>query len=49
MEVCDWIDDMGGMTSQKFQDVMKTLSDSMNSGIEDKPTKSTKKDGVKKN
>jgi hypothetical protein len=40
---------MGGMTSQKFQDVMKTLSDSMNSGIDDKQTKSSKKDGVKKN
>jgi hypothetical protein len=49
VEVCDWIDDMGGMTSQKFQDVMKTLSDSMNSGIDDKQTKSSKKDGVKKN
>ena len=49
MEVCDWIDDMGGMTSQKFQDVMKALSDSMNSDIDDKPTKSSKKDAVKKN
>jgi hypothetical protein len=48
-EVCNWIDDMGGMTGAKFQDVMAALSDSMNSGIEDKPTKSTKKDGVKKN
>jgi hypothetical protein len=28
---------------------MKTLSESMNSGIDDKPTKSSKKDGVKKN
>ena len=49
MEVCDWIDDIGGMGGQKFQDVMSALSQSMNSGIEDKPTKSTKKDGVKKN
>jgi hypothetical protein len=49
IEVCDWIDDMGGMGSKKFQDVMVVLSESMNSGIEDKPTKSTKKDGVKKN
>jgi hypothetical protein len=49
IEVCDWVDDMGGMGSPKFQDVMSALSDSMNSGIDDKPTKSTKKDGVKKN
>jgi hypothetical protein len=49
IEVCDWVDDMGGMGSSKFQDVMSALSESMNSGIEDKPTKSTKKDGVKKN
>jgi len=49
IEVCDWIDDMGGMGSKKFQDVMVVLSESMNSGIEDKPTKSSKKDGVKKN
>jgi hypothetical protein len=49
MEVCDWIDDMGGMGGQKFQDVMSALADSMNSGIDDKPTKSSKKDGVKKN
>jgi len=49
IEVCDWVDDMGGMGSLKFQDVMSALSESMNSGIEDKPTKSTKKDGVKKN
>jgi hypothetical protein len=40
---------MGGMGGQKFQDVMTALADSMNSGIEEKPTKSSKKDGVKKN
>ncbi len=49
IEVCDWIDDMGGMGGEKFQDVMAALAESMNSDIEDKPTKSTKKDGVKKN
>lgn len=49
MEVCDWIDDMGGMTSKKFQDIMAALSDSMNSGIDDKPSKKSNKDGVKKN
>lgn len=49
MEVCDWIDDMGGMSGKQFQDVMAALSDSMNSGLDDKTTKPTKKDGVKKN
>ena len=49
IEVCDWVDDMGGMASKKFQEVMATLSESMQSGIDDKPTKSSKKDGVKKN
>jgi hypothetical protein len=49
MEVCDWIDDMGGVGGQKFQEVMAALSESMNSGIDDKLTKSSKKDGVKKN
>ena len=48
-EVCEWIDDMGGMTGKKFQDVMAALAESMNSGIEDTPTKKTKKDEVKKN
>jgi len=47
LDVCDWIDDMGGIAGKKFQDVMTALADSMNSGIE-QPTKS-KKDGVKKN
>jgi hypothetical protein len=49
IQVCDWVDDMGGMGSQKFQDVMSALSESMNSGIESTSTKSSKKDGVKKN
>ena len=49
IEVCDWVDDMGGMASKRFQDVMSTLSESMQSGIEVAPTKSSKKDGVKKN
>jgi len=49
IEVCDWVDDMGGMGSTKFQDVMSALSESMQSGIEAAPTKSSKKDGVKKN
>ena len=49
IEVCDWVDDMGGMASKRFQDVMAALSESMQSGIEAAPTKSSKKDGVKKN
>ena len=49
IEVCEWVDDMGGMASKRFQDVMATLSESMQSGIENAPTKSSKKDGVKKN
>jgi hypothetical protein len=49
LEVCDWVDDMGGMGSTKFQEVMTALSESMNSGIEAPQTKSSKKDGVKKN
>ena len=49
IEVCDWVDDMGGMASKRFQDVMATLSESMQSGIENAPTKSSKKDRVKKN
>ena len=49
IEVCDWVDDMGGMGSTKFQEVMTALSESMQSGIEVAPTKSSKKDGVKKN
>ena len=49
LEVCDWIDDIGGMGSKKFQDLMSALSESMNSGIEDKIAKPTKKGEVKKN
>lgn len=49
LEVCDWIDDMGGMGGNKFQDLMAVLSESMNSGIEDKITKPSKKGEVKKN
>jgi hypothetical protein len=48
LDVCDWIDDMGGIAGKKFQDVMTALADSLNSGMELQPTKS-KKDGVKKN
>ena len=49
IQVCDWVDDMGGIGGSKFQEVMSTLTESLNSGIETAPTKSSKKDGVKKN
>ena len=48
LDVCDWIDDLGGISGKKFQDVMTALADSMSSGLEQQPIKS-KKDGVKKN
>jgi hypothetical protein len=49
IEVCDWIDDMGGLGSKKFQDVMAALAESMNSGIEQPTNKKAAKDAVKKN
>ena len=48
LDVCDWVDDLGGISGKKFQEVMDALAESMNSGLEQQPTKS-KKDGVKKN
>ena len=47
IDVCDWIDDMGGISGTIFHEVMTAVAYSMNSGLE-QPTKS-KKDGVKKN
>jgi hypothetical protein len=49
IEVCDWIDDMGGLGSKKFQDVMAELAESMNSGVEQPINKKAAKDAVKKN
>ena len=50
IDVCDWIDDIGGIGGQQFQDIMTALSDSMSSGLEETPTKSTEESGeVKKN
>ena len=49
IEVCDWIDDMGGLGSNKFQDVMASLAESMNSGVEQPTNKKANKDAVKKN
>lgn len=49
LDTCDWIDDMGGIGGKKFQDVMAALTESLNSGLEEKPTKKANKDAVKKN
>jgi hypothetical protein len=49
IEVCDWIDDMGGLGSKRFQDVMAALAESMNSGVEQPTNKKAAKDAVKKN
>ena len=49
LDACDWIDDMGGISGVKFQEMMLALTDSLNSGLEEAPIKKPKKDGVKKN
>jgi hypothetical protein len=49
VEVCDWIDDMGGIGGKKFQEVMAALTESLNSGLEESTTKKADKDAVKKN
>jgi hypothetical protein len=49
IDICDWIDDMGGIGSKKFQDVMAALTESLNSGLEESTTKKSSKDAVKKN
>lgn len=50
IDVCDWIDDIGGINSNKFQDIINALTDSMNSGLEEKATnKKAKGSDVKKN
>jgi hypothetical protein len=49
IEVCDWVDDMGGIAGSQFQQIMSALSESMNSGIEQPTTKKGKKEEVKKN
>jgi hypothetical protein len=49
VEVCDWIDDIGGIGSQKFADILSALNESMTSGIEDGLTKQSKNGEVKKN
>ncbi len=49
IDTCDWIDDMGGIGGKKFQDVMAALTESLNSGLEEKTPKKANKDAVKKN
>lgn len=50
IEICDWIDDIGGMTSKQFTDIIAALGESMTSGLEEKPTgKKGKASDVKKN
>jgi hypothetical protein len=49
IQVCDWIDDMGGLGSKKFQDVMAMLAESMNSELEQPTNKKDSKNAVKKN
>lgn len=48
IQVCDWVDDLGGLGSPKFQQIMAALAESMNSGL-DTDTKAKKGNGVKKN
>lgn len=48
IDVCDWVDDLGGLGSPKFQEIMSSLADSMNSGLETE-NKAKKGNGVKKN
>ena len=47
IDVCDWIDELGGVASPKIQEVFKVLSDSMTSGLEE--STKAKKGDVKKN
>ena len=49
IDVCDWLDDLGGVAGKKFQDVMAALTESLSSGIEDNVKKPIKKGEVKKN
>jgi hypothetical protein len=49
LDACDWIDDLGGISGSKFQDVMIALTESLSSGIEESVTKKQKAGSVKKN
>jgi hypothetical protein len=50
IDVCDWVDEIGGLGSPKFQEIMAAVAESMNSGLEEKTTnKKGKGSDVKKN
>lgn len=49
IDTCDWIDDMGGIGGNKFQEVMAALTESLNSGLEETTNKKATKGAVKKN
>lgn len=49
IDTCDWIDDMGGIGGNKFQEVMAALTESLNSGLEETTNKKAAKGIVKKN
>jgi len=50
IDVCDWVDEIGGLGSPKFQEIMAAVAESMNSGLEEKTTnKKGKSSDVKKN
>jgi hypothetical protein len=49
VDVCDWVDDMGGIAGAQFQEIMAALSESMSSGLEEPSSKSTEAGEEKKN
>jgi hypothetical protein len=49
IDVCDWVDDMGGIAGAQFQEIMAALSESMTSGLEQPGSTSTEDGEEKKN
>ena len=49
VDVCDWVDDMGGIAGTQFQEIMAALSESMSSGLEQPSSTSTEDGEEKKN
>ena len=49
VDVCDWVDDMGGIAGTQFQEIMAALSESMTSGLEQPSSTSTEAGEEKKN
>jgi hypothetical protein len=49
VDVCDWVDDIGGIAGTQFQDIMAALSESMTSGLEQPGSTSTEDGKEKKN